>query len=103
LIPSEETINKLIEQKNKLYYFKAKYLARLLKLRKELKAKYHEKADRIEEIVFTLAPRLASLRRHMLTDYLFTATLACREFAELCSIVPSEEEVKKIFAAPREE
>jgi hypothetical protein len=39
----------------------------------------------------------------MLTDYLFTITLACREFAEFCSLVPSEEEVKKMFTAPLEE
>jgi hypothetical protein len=96
LIPSEETINKLIEQKNKLYYFKARYLARLMSIRKELKQKYREKADRVENIVFGIASKLANLRSHMLTDYMFTAILACREFAELCSIVPSEEEVKKI-------
>ena len=103
LIPSEETVETLIEQKNKLYYFKAKYLCRLLKLRKELKQKYKEKADRVEEIAFEIAPRLANLRRHMLTDYLFTVTLTCREFAEFCQLVPSEEEVKKIFTAPLEE
>jgi hypothetical protein len=97
LIPSEETVNMLIEQKNKLYAFKAKYLARLLKLRKELKAKYPDKADRIETIVFEIAPKLANLRRHMLTDYLFTATLACREFAEFCQLVPTENEIKQLL------
>jgi hypothetical protein len=102
LIPSEQEVDVLIEQKNKLYYFKAKYLCRLLKLRKELKAKYPEKADRVEEIVFELAPRLANLRRHMLTDYMFLATLACREFAELCSLVPTEQEIKKIFVVSEE-
>ena len=102
LIPSEETVDKLIEQKNKLYYFKAKYMSRLIRLRKELKAKYPEKADRIETIVFELAPRLANLRRHMLTDYLFVATLACREFAEFCNLVPTENEIKQIFVVPEE-
>ena len=103
LIPSEKTVDTLIEQKNKLYYFKAKYLCRLLKLRKELKQKYIEKADRVEEIAFEIAPRLANLRRHMMTDYLFTVTLACKEFKELCNLVPSEEEVKKIFEPQLEE
>jgi len=103
LIPSEQEVDALIENKSKLYYFKAKYLCRLLNLRKELKQKYSEKADRVEEIAFEIAPRLANLRRHMLTDYLFTVTLTCREFAEFCQLVPSEEEVKKIFTAPLEE
>jgi Ran GTPase-activating protein (RanGAP) involved in mRNA processing and transport len=102
LIPSEETVNTLIEQKNKLYYFKAKYLARLLKLRKELKQKYKDKADRIETIVFELAARLHVLRRDGLTDYLFTATLACREFAEFCQLVPTENEIKTLFVVSEE-
>jgi hypothetical protein len=97
LIPGEQEVEKLVKEKNKLYALKARYMARLMKLRTELKAKHTEKAGRVEEIVFEIASKLANLRRHMLTDYLFTATLACREFAELCSIVPSEEEVKKIF------
>ena len=102
LIPDEETVEKLIKEKNKLYYLKAKYLARLMRLRKELKQKYREKAERVEEIVFEIAPKLANLRKHMLTDYLFTATLACRELKELCNMVPSEEEIKKIFVVPEE-
>jgi hypothetical protein len=103
LIPSEETVDSLVEQKNKLYYLKAKYLSRLMRLRRELKAKHPEKADRVENIVFEIASKLANLRRHMLTDYLFTATLACREFAEFCSLVPSEEEVKMLFIVPRDD
>jgi hypothetical protein len=43
------------------------------------------------------------LRRYALTDYLFAVTLACREFAEFCNLVPSEEEIKQIFAVPHEE
>jgi hypothetical protein len=94
LIPSEETVDQLIKDKNKLYYFKVKYLARLIRLRRELKAKYSVEADRIENIVFEIAPKLANLRRHTLTDYLFTATLACREFSEFCQLIPSEQEIK---------
>jgi hypothetical protein len=98
LIPSEENVEQLIKDKNKLYYFKVKYLARLIRLRKELKAKYPVEADRIENIVFEIAPKLANLRRHTLTDYLFTATLACREFSELCKLIPSEQEIKTLVA-----
>jgi len=103
LIPSEETVEQLIEKKPKLYYFRAKYLARLMRLRKELRQKYPEKVDRVEEIVFTLAPRIANLRKHMLTDYLFTTTLACKEFSEFCQLVPTEQEIEQIFVVPHEE
>jgi len=103
LMPSEQDVDVMIKEKNKLYYFKAKYMSCLMRLRRELKAKYPEKAERVENIVFELAPKLANLRKHMLTDYLFTVTLACREFAEFCQLVPSEEEVKKIFTVPLEE
>jgi hypothetical protein len=103
LIPLEETIDQLIADKTKLFYFKARYLARLLKLRKELKQKYKEKSDRIEIIVFELAPKLVNLRRHSLTDYLFSVTLACREFAEFCNLAPSEQEIKQLFVVPYEE
>jgi hypothetical protein len=97
LIPSEQEVDTLIADKSKLYAFKAKYMARLMKLRRELKAKYHEKADRIETIVFEIAPKLANLRKHMLTDYLFATTLACREFAELCNLVLTEQEIKQVL------
>jgi len=103
LIPSEEEVEKLVTDKSKLYAFKAKYLARLLKLRRELKQKYPEKAERVESIIFEIAPKLANLRRHMLTDYMFTVTLACKEFPEFCSLVPSEQEVKQLFVLPYEE
>ena len=103
MIPSEQDVEKLVGDKTKLYYFKAKYMSRLMQLRKELKAKHPEKRDRVEEIVFEIAPRLANLRRHMLTDHLFTVTLACKEFSEFCSLVPSEQEIKQLFVVPHEE
>ncbi|MCC6057171.1 MAG: hypothetical protein LM583_10890 [Desulfurococcaceae archaeon] len=103
LIPSEQEVEQLIKEKGKFYYFKVKYLSRLMRLRKELKQKYPDKIDRVENIVFELAPKLVNLRRHMLTDYLFTVTLACREFAEFCNLVPSEQEIKQLFVVPYEE
>jgi len=103
LIPSEQEVEQLVKEKNKLYAFKAKYLARLMKLRRELKQKYPEKADRIETLIFEIAPKLANLRRHVLTDYLFSVASACREFAELCSLVPTEQEIKQLFVVPYEE
>jgi hypothetical protein len=103
LIPSEEDVNQLIRDKNKLYYLKAKYMARLMKLRKELKQKYPEKSERIENIVFELAPKLSNLRRHMLTDYIFAVTLSCKEFTEFCSLVPTEQEISQVFVVPLDE
>jgi hypothetical protein len=103
LIPSEQEVENLVKEKNKLYYLKAKYMARLMKLRKELKQKYPDKIDRVENIVFELAPKLANLRRHMLTDYLFTVTLACKEFTEFCQLIPSEQEIRQVFTVPHEE
>ena len=102
LIPSEQEVDALIEDKSKLFYFRAKYMARLMRLRRELKAKHPDKADKIENIVFDLATRLHLLRRDGLTDYLFTATLACKEFPEFCSLVPSEEEIKQLFVVPKD-
>jgi hypothetical protein len=97
LIPGEQEVEKLVKEKNKLYALKARYLARLMSIRKELKQKHREKAERIEEIVFIMASRLANLRSHMLTDYMFSVTLACREFTELCNLAPSEQEIKQLF------
>jgi hypothetical protein len=97
LIPSEQEVEKLIKEKNKLYALKARYMARIMKLRKDLKAKYPEKDDRVEEIVFDIAPKLANLRSHKLTDYMFTATLACKEFSEFCNLVPTDQEINQLY------
>jgi len=103
LIPSEQEVEQLLTDKSKLYSFKAKYLARLMRLRKELKQKYPEKAIEIENVVFELAPKLANLRRHMLTDYLFAVTLACKVFNEFCQLIPSEQEIRQVFTVPLDE
>jgi hypothetical protein len=103
LIPSEQEVEELIKEKGKLYYIKAKYLSKLMRLRRELKAKYPEKSERIENIVLELASKLVNLRRHMLTDYLFTVTLACKEFTEFCNLIPSEQEIRQVFTVPLDE
>jgi hypothetical protein len=97
LIPSEEEVEELIKEKTELYYLKAKYIARLMRLRKELKSKYPEQADRIEMLVFAIAPKLVNARRSTLADYVFTVMQACSEFNELCSLIPSEEEIRKVL------
>ncbi|MCL7388702.1 MAG: hypothetical protein LZ173_02030 [Thaumarchaeota archaeon] len=97
LIPSEQEVDEMFKDKNKLYYFKAKYLARLMNIRRELEAKHPEKADRIESIVFEIAPLLAEMRRQTLNNYMFTVTLACKELPAFCNLIPSEEELKKLM------
>lgn len=103
LIPTEEEVEKLIKETNKLYAFKARYMARLMQLRKELKQKYADKTERVEAIVFDISTKLANLRKYMLSDYLFTVTLACKEFPEFCQLVPPEDEIKAIFVVHYEE
>ena len=103
LVPSEQEVENLVKEKNRLYYLKAKFMAKLMWMRRELKQKYREKAIEIENIVFELASKLANLRRHMLTDYLFAVTLACKVFNEFCQLIPSEQEIRQVFTVPLDE
>lgn len=77
--------------------FKAKYLVKLLNLKKQLVEKYPERRDRVEHVVDLLASKLENLRTFTLTDYLFTLHLATKEFPELEQLVPSEEEVQELI------
>ena len=77
--------------------FKAKYLARLLNLKKQLLEKYPERADRVNYIVELLASKLEHLRTFTLTDYLFTLHLAAKEFRELEELVPPQQEVEELL------
>jgi hypothetical protein len=78
--------------------FKAKYLAKLLNLKKQLIEKYPDRAERINYIVDLLASKLENLRVFTLADYLFTLHLAAKEFRELEQIIPSEQEVEELLA-----
>ena len=77
--------------------FKAKYLAKLLNLKKQLLEKYPERRDRVEHVVDVLAAKLEHLRVYTLPDYLFTLHLAAKEFREIEELVPSEEEVRELI------
>jgi phage regulator Rha-like protein len=77
--------------------FKAKYLARLLNLKKQLLEKYPERADRVNYIVDLLASKLENLRTFTLADYLFTLHLATKELPELEQLIPAEEEVRELL------
>jgi hypothetical protein len=77
--------------------FKAKYLAKLLNLKKQLAEKHPDKHERVEYIVDLLASKLENLRTFTLADYLFTLHLATKEFREIEQIIPSEEEVEELL------
>lgn len=77
--------------------FKAKYLARLLSLKKQLVEKYPEHRDRVEYIVDMLVAKLEHLRTFTLPDYLATLYYASKEFKELEELIPSPQEVEELL------
>jgi len=77
--------------------FKAKYLARLLNLRKQLIEKYPDRADRIKYVVDILVSKLDNLRVFTLPDYLSTLYHATKEFKELEELIPPEDEIKELI------
>jgi hypothetical protein len=81
----------------KLREFKAKYMAILLNLRKELLERYPDRAQRIEFIVDVLGNKLSNLRVYTLSDYLRTLQLATKEFRELEELVPDPSEVEELL------
>jgi phage regulator Rha-like protein len=76
--------------------FKARYMAKLLNMKKQLLEKYPERAERVNYIVDLLASKLEHLRTFTLADYLFTLHLAIKEIPELEELIPTEEEVEKL-------
>jgi len=77
--------------------FKAKYLTRLLNLKRQLLEKYPDRSERINHIVELLATKLDNLRTYTLTDYIFTLYQASKEFKELEALIPSEEEIEELL------
>jgi hypothetical protein len=82
--------------------FKAKYMARLLNLRKQLLERYPERRERIEYIVDILSNKLQTLRVYTLADYLHTVHLASKEFKEFEVLVPTEEEIEQLLRGGEE-
>ena len=77
--------------------FKAKYLTKLLNLKKQLVEKYPEKSGRVEYIVDILVAKLEHLRTFTLTDYIATIYHASKEFKEFEQIIPSEQEIEELL------
>jgi hypothetical protein len=77
--------------------FKAKYLAKLLNLKKQLVEKYPERAQRVEYITDILVAKLDNLRVFTLTDYLATLYHATKEFKEIEELIPPAEEIEELL------
>ena len=77
--------------------FKAKYMAKLLNLKKQLVEKYPERAQRVEYITDILVAKLENLRVFTLTDYLATLHHATKEFKELEELIPSSQEIEELL------
>jgi hypothetical protein len=82
--------------------FKAKYLARLLNLKKQLLEKYADRRVRVEYVCDTLAEKLQRLRTFTLPDYLSTLYNSIREFKELEALIPSEEEINDLLKSDQD-
>jgi 2-hydroxy-3-keto-5-methylthiopentenyl-1-phosphate phosphatase len=76
--------------------FKAKYLTKLLNIKKQLIEKYPEKRERVEYVVDLLVAKLENLRVFALTDYIATLYQATKEFRELEQLIPSEKEIEEL-------
>jgi hypothetical protein len=80
--------------------FKAKYMARLMEIRKQISEKYPDRSDRAQYISDLLIVKLRSLRTFTLADYLATLYDAVKEFKELEALIPSEKEIKALLKSP---
>jgi hypothetical protein len=77
--------------------FKAKYMTKLLNMKKQLVEKYPDRADRVKYVVDVLVSKLDNLRVFTLTDYLSTLYHATEEFKELEELIPSEKEINELL------
>jgi len=80
--------------------FKAKYIAKLMVLCKQLLEKYPDRLDRVQYVCDLIAMKLRSLRTFTLTDYLATLYDAVKEFKEFEAMIPSEKEIKALLKSP---
>ena len=77
--------------------FKAVTLAKLMKLSEELKAKYPEKASRIDELTDMIVAKLNNLRSYTMSDFLFLLYAASKEFPEFKQLIPEPQEVEQLM------
>jgi hypothetical protein len=86
----------------KLREFKAKYLAKIANLKRQLLEKYPEKRDRVEYILDVLVTKLEHLRVFTLSDYITTLYHSAKEIPEIEQLIPSEREVEELIEREEE-
>jgi predicted CopG family antitoxin len=86
-----------VRSRNKLLAFKSKYMAVVADVGRELKAKYPDRAERVDAVVSVLIEKLKRLRAVQVSDYIFTLMVASKEFPELEKALPTREEVEEVL------
>ena len=77
--------------------FKAITLAKLMKLSEELKAKYPQKASRIDELTDMIVAKLTNLRSYTMSDFLFLLYAASKEFPEFKELFPDPKDLEQLL------
>jgi hypothetical protein len=81
----------------KLRELKARSLAKLIEIKRQLLEKYPDRSERVNYIIDLLATKLENLRTFTLTDYIFTLYQASKEFKELEQLIPSVQEINELL------
>jgi hypothetical protein len=87
----------------KLREFKARSLAKLIEIKRQLLEKYPDRSERVNYIIDLLATKLENLRTFTLTDYIFTLYQASKEFKELEQLIPSVQEINELLTGKIDE
>lgn len=76
---------------------RARLLARAAELENQLKQKYRERIQRIEEIFTILKSKIEFMDIYTAHDVVFTIILAGKEFPEILQLLPTERELEDMF------
>jgi hypothetical protein len=82
-------------------YFKLRQRDLLWLICTELRAKYPERVAEVNRVCSTLSRRLERLERYRLPEYVFILRGYAREFRELETLIPSEEELRVLLPRPK--
>lgn len=77
---------------------RARLLARTVELETQLKQRYPEKIERIEEIFTILKSKIAYMDIYTVHDIIYTMILAGKEFPEILQLLPAEKELEDMFS-----
>jgi len=82
-------------------YFKLRQRDLLWLICTELGAKYPERVVDVNRVCSALSRRLKRLERYQLPEYIFILRGYAREFRELETLIPSEEELRVLLPKPK--